>query len=110
MIRTLTTTNLKENKMYATQYEEHIAHSASCNSRWDGFDRGDANDVVETPTERCIGRMTNAAGQRITIIETDFGTDKEFAVYVDGSKVFADFDCRVRAIQVARWWMDGCLA
>jgi len=96
--------------MYTTQYEEHIAHSAPCNSRWDGFDRGDANDVTETPTERCIGRMTNLTGQRISIIETDFGTDSMFEVFVNGNCVFSDFDCRPRAIQVARWWMDGCQA
>lgn len=24
-----------------TQYEEHLDHSATCASRWDGFDRGD---------------------------------------------------------------------
>lgn len=29
--------------MYESQYEEHLAHSATCSSRWDGFDRGDAD-------------------------------------------------------------------
>jgi hypothetical protein len=29
--------------MYSNQYEEHVAQSAPCNSRWDGFDRGDAD-------------------------------------------------------------------
>lgn len=33
----------QENAMHATQYEEHLAHSAPCASRWDGFDRGDAD-------------------------------------------------------------------
>ena len=32
----------QESTMYANQYEEHIA-SQPDNSRWDGFDRGDAN-------------------------------------------------------------------
>ena len=32
-----------ESYMYANQYEEHLAHSAPCASRWDGFDRGDAD-------------------------------------------------------------------
>lgn len=30
--------------MYTDQYEEHLAHSAPCSSRWDGFDRGDAGE------------------------------------------------------------------
>ncbi len=29
--------------MFTDQYEEHLAHSTPCNSRWDGFDRGDVN-------------------------------------------------------------------
>ena len=29
--------------MFANQYEEHLAHSAPCSSRWDGFDRGDTD-------------------------------------------------------------------
>jgi hypothetical protein len=29
--------------MYANQYEEHLSHSVHCASRWDGFDRGDAD-------------------------------------------------------------------
>lgn len=27
--------------MYTDQYEEHLAHSAPCTSRWDGWDCGD---------------------------------------------------------------------
>lgn len=30
--------------MPVDQYEEHLAHSAPCNSRFDGFDRGDQGD------------------------------------------------------------------
>jgi hypothetical protein len=29
--------------VYTDQYEEHLAHSTPCASRWDGFDRGDAD-------------------------------------------------------------------
>jgi hypothetical protein len=29
--------------MSTDRYEEHLAHSAPCASRWDGFDRGDAD-------------------------------------------------------------------
>lgn len=98
--------------MFANQYEEHLA-SQPDNSRWDGFDRGDAG-CDETPaiTERVIGRMTNGAGQRVVIREVDFEADgdKEYSVYVDGDRVFCDLDCRARAIRVARWWMEGCPA
>lgn len=31
----------KEPPMFADQYEEHLADSSPCASRWDGFDRGD---------------------------------------------------------------------
>lgn len=27
--------------MFTDQYEEHLAHSTPCSSRWAGFDRGD---------------------------------------------------------------------
>lgn len=30
--------------MYTDKYEEHLAHSAPCASRWDGFDRGDVGE------------------------------------------------------------------
>ena len=91
-------------------YEEHLAHSAPCNSRWDGFDRGDSGHDVDSPDERCIGRMTSEAGQRVSIYEINFGTDHEYSVYVDGARVFCELDCRHQAIQVARWWLAGCPA
>lgn len=98
--------------MYSTQYEEHLAHSAPCASRWDGFDRGtDWADEDLTPVERVIGRMTNEAGQRVVIREVVFAEgDAEYSVYIDGARVFCDLDCRPQAIRVARWWMDGCPA
>lgn len=33
--------------MPVDQYEEHLAHSAPCGSRWDGYDRGDADNSYE---------------------------------------------------------------
>ena len=30
--------------MFADPYQEHLAHSAPCSSRFDGFDRGDQGD------------------------------------------------------------------
>lgn len=97
--------------MYASQYEEHLAHSAPCTSRWDGFDRGTLWTDEPSITERVIGRMTSEAGQRVVIREVEFDAgDKEHSVWVDGARVFCDLDCRSRAITVARWWMNGCPA
>lgn len=39
--------------MFTNQYEEHLAHSAPCASRWDGLDRGDADwDYTEEQRAR----------------------------------------------------------
>ena len=39
--------------MFTNQYEEHLAHSAPCSSRWDGFDRGDTDwDYEEEQLQR----------------------------------------------------------
>lgn len=100
--------------MFANQYEEHIAHSAPCNSRWDGFDRGDLGsvDFPADQGQRVIGRMTNGGGQRVVIMELWCDSDMAYEVLVDGSVVYSDFieGDRSRAITVARWWMAGCPA
>jgi hypothetical protein len=97
--------------MFANQYEEHLAHSAPCNSQWDGFDRGTvwADEKIEVITV-IIGRMTNDAGQRVVIEEILCGEDTYHAVLVDGDRVFWEDNNRERAITVARWWMAGCPA
>ncbi len=89
---------------------EHIADTAPCNSRFDGFDRGDTDFEPDQPTFRWIGRMTSEAGYRVSILETQFAYDTLFDVFVDGRCVFCEFDNREGAIRVARWWMDGCPA
>lgn len=99
--------------MFTSKYEEHLA-SQPDNSRWDGFDRGDL-DNVDCPCdqgERVIGRMTNEAGQRVVISEYWCDTDYAYEVFVDGASVYKDcIDMdRTRAITVAQWWMDGCPA
>lgn len=93
--------------MLNTQYEEHMAHSAPCGSRWDGFDRGTvwADEVPQST----IGRMTNEAGQRVEIVQDDSDRETAYYVFVDGNEVF-DGNDRARAVRVARWWMDGCPA
>lgn len=98
--------------MYANQLAEHIAHSEQDNSRWDGFDRGTTWADEQWATERCIGRMTNEAGQRVVINETSFSdsSDRHYAVLVDNAQVFSAYDDKARAVTVARWWMAGCPA
>lgn len=97
--------------MYANQLEEHIAHSAPCASRWDGFDRGTVWADEPQQETKCIGRMTSEAGYRVQIMETtcDDGA-AYYEVHVNGKPMFDGWNCKSRAIQVARWWMDGCPA
>jgi len=101
--------------MFANQYEEHLAHSAPCSSRWDGFDRGTdwADEVVTTIV---IGRMTSESGHRVQLEITEFDDgDTEAKVLVNGKVVFCELEdnaskARARAITVGRWWMAGCPA
>lgn len=96
--------------MYANQYEEHLAHSAPCNSRWDGWDRGDtATDFETAHGSRVIGRMTSGGGYKVEITEFWWRYDTHFEVSVDGRRVHSTDD-RAKAIVVARWWMNGCPA
>lgn len=101
--------------MFANQYEEHLAHSAPCSSRWDGFDRGDtgrdpAEDIDQG--ERVIGRLTNGAGQRVVVRELWCEDLRGYEVLVDGDCVYSDWQDadRARALTVGRWWLAGCPA
>lgn len=88
------------------KYAEHLRDSASDNSRWDGYDRGDCSEPRHG--HRVIGRMTSGGGYRVEIVEywhEQFGSF--FEVYVDRRRVHATDD-RTAAVTVARWWMDGC--
>ncbi len=97
--------------MYLDKFEEHLRDSAPCNSRWDGFDRGDSYDTYPADQgERVIGQMTNEAGQRVVIVEQYCDDLRNYQVLIDGACVFDDCDDRALAIRVARWWMDGCPA
>ena len=87
---------------------EHLRDSAPCNSRFDGFDRGDTDWQDEPPTVRCIGRRTIESGHRIEIIESQFNGDSFFEVFLSGNRVFHVFNDRPQAIRVAHWWVDGC--
>ena len=93
--------------MFADQYEEHLAHSAPCSSRWDGFDRGDLGREEPRVVETVIGRMTNGAGQRVVITCNTVEYSDFYTVLVDGECVFFEEDDRTGAIRVARQWMNG---
>lgn len=94
--------------MFSNQYEEHIAHSAPCNSRWDGFDRGDDSRAYEPDQgQRVIGRMTSGGGYRVEIVEFWNDDLRFFEVHVSSRRVHSSED-RAEAVTVARWWMDGC--
>jgi hypothetical protein len=98
--------------MFANQYEEHLAHSAPCASRWDGFDRGDDGRWEDCPADqgqRVIGRMTSGGGYRVEITEFWCDDSLTYEVAVDGHRVHATDD-RAQAVTVARWWMAGCPA
>ena len=43
--------------MYIDKYEEHVADSAPCASRWDGFDRGDTDANLE-PTDAFVDTLS----------------------------------------------------
>lgn len=93
--------------MFSNQHEEHLAHSAPCNSRWDDFDRGTV--WADEVPQRTIGRMTSEAGYRVEIVQDDSPRETEYHVFVNGRVVFTGND-RAGAVRVARWWMDGCPA
>ncbi len=87
-------------------HQEHLDHSAPCNSRFDGFDRGDDDQEPDQGSE-CIGRMTSGGGYRVEIFHFWCGYDECFEVYADGNRVHYTEE-RDNAIVVARWWMAGC--
>lgn len=87
-------------------YQEHLDHSALCNSRFDGWDRGDTNQERDQGSE-CIGRMTSGGGYRVEITHLWSDNDDYFEVHVDGKRVHFTEE-RDNAIVVARWWMAGC--
>lgn len=90
--------------MFANQYEEHLAHSAPCNSRFDGFDCGDTNEIDSG--SKVIGRMTARNGSRVEIIESWGGYDECFDVLVDGCQVHWTED-RGDAVAVARQFINA---
>lgn len=91
--------------MFTNQYEEHLADSIPDNSRWDGFDRGDADFCDEG--ERVIGRMTSEAGKRVVVIQQWSGDLCNYEVRVNRRCVFSGDD-RQQALTVGRWWLNGC--
>lgn len=89
-------------------YQEHLRDSQPDNSRWDGFDRGDTNDVIDQGS-RVIGRMTSEAGHKVEVIEWWGDSDRSYEVYVNNRRVLFTED-RAKALVVGRWWLAGCPA
>ena len=87
------------------KYEEHLRDSAPDNSRFDGFDRGDRNDIDGEIVETVIGRMRCWHGT-VEVVEVSMGMDTDFYVRVNGRMV-TEFMERDRAITVGRWWVSG---
>ncbi len=87
---------------------EHLADTAPCNSRFDGFDRGDT-DFEPDMGQRTVGRMTSGGGYRVEIIEYWCDVMSHYEVLIDGNRVHSTDD-RANAVIVARWWMNGCPA
>lgn len=93
--------------MFSSQYEEHLAHSAPCSSRWDGFDRGDIGNHEERDQgSRVIGRMSSSRG-RVEVVELWSDDLTQYEVTVDGNRVHSTDD-RAQALTVGRWWVNGC--
>ena len=93
--------------MFSSQYEEHLAHSAPCASRWDGFDRGDIGNHEECDQgSRVIGRMSSSRG-RVEVVELWSDDLTQYEVTVDGNRVHSTDD-RAQALTVGRWWVKGC--
>lgn len=95
--------------MYLNQYQEHLAHSWPCNSRFDGFCRGDVGNDEPDTGSRVIGRMTSAGGYRVTLTEFWSEFDSCFEVHVNAKSVHFTHD-HAEALAVARWYMDRCPA
>ena len=92
--------------MNANQYEEHLAHSAPCSSRWDGFCRGDVFETESGTT--VVGRMRSPVFGKVEIVCFWQDYDESFAVLVNGKQVSPLFDTKAEAAEVGHWWLKGC--
>lgn len=84
--------------MYLDKYEEHLRDSAPDNSRWDGFDRGDLDEVFECHV-RVVAEAVNRHGIAVSLLNhTDsYGAD-DWIVTLNGEYVFlGDTEARARA-------------
>ena len=92
------------------KYAEHLRDSATDNSRFDGFCRGDLgnDDIDGNIVETVIGRMRCYYGT-VEVAEVSMGMDTDYYVRVNGRMV-TDLMDRDRAITVGRWWVNGAAA
>lgn len=90
------------------KYAEHLRDSATDNSRFDGFDRGDiCNDEPEN-VEIVIGRMYCWHG-KVEVVEVSTLTGSDYYVRVN-DRMVTELMERDRAIRVGRWWINGAHA
>lgn len=91
------------------KHQEHL-DSQPDNSRWDGFDRGDAGraDAEYDQGVRVIGRMSSSRG-KVVVLEMWDGYWTGYEVTVGGVRVHNTGD-RNQALTVGRWWVKGCPA
>ena len=87
------------------QYNEHMAHSAPCTSRFDGFDCGDLGREVSDQGTRVVGRMTATQGYKVEIIECWNGDFSMHQILVAGMVVQTAEDYP-EAVIVARRWLS----
>lgn len=85
------------------QYTEHLAHSAPCNSQYDGYEHNDNYDLM-TIGKQVIGRMTNHSGNRVEIIECWCDNEYDYEVRVNKRIVHMTIN-RNNALTVAKQWM-----
>lgn len=94
--------------MNAAHYAEHLAHSAPCASRWDGYDRGDIGYADDAATTEVIGRVTRPDGKKVEIVKHDDGRALVVYEVIFDGRIAHTCDDRAEAVTVARWWVAGC--
>jgi len=87
------------------KYEEHLRDSAPDNSRFDGFDRGDRNDIDGEIVQTVIDRTRCYYGT-VEVVAVSMGMDTHFYVRVNGRMV-TDLTHLEGAEEVSRWWVSG---
>lgn len=73
--------------MNLIQQLEAQEHDNAYYDRFAGFDRGDRNEDPNDDGFVVVGRMRDARGRKVEIVEAWFRSETTFAVFVDGELV-----------------------